>query len=363
VANKLIDGKQCTVLWHVDDLKISHESPEVVTSVLKMLESEFGMDAPMTVTRGKTHNYLGMKISFEQKGAVKITMHDYINGMLESLPRDMDGTATTPASNHLFQVNKNTPVLLDPEKSEMFHHNVAKLLFLCKRARPDLQTAVAFLTTQVKGPDEDDYKKLRRVMRYLRGTRDMPLTLEGNNLQVVKWWVDAAFAVHDDMKGHTGGAMLLGKGMVYGSSKKQKIVSRSLTEAELIGVYDVMPQVLWTRHFLKEQGYDAVESILHQDNKSAILLEENGRASSSKRTRHLNIRYFFVTDHVKAKEILVKYCPTEDMVSDFFTKPLQGSLFRKMRNAILNIDPDAATCWDHRSVLEGEAIVGGTRRK
>jgi hypothetical protein len=116
---------------------------------------------------------------------------------------------------------------------------------------------------------------------------------------------------------------------------------------------------LWTRHFLKEQGYDAIESILYQDNKSAILLEENGRASSSKRTRHLNIRYFFVTDHIKAKEVLVVHCPTEDMVSDFFTKPLQGSLFRKMRNLIMNIDPAAAVCWDHRSVLGKEAMSMG----
>jgi hypothetical protein len=214
VANKLIDGKQCTVLWHVDDLKVSYENPEVVTSVLVMLESKFRKDAPMTVTRGKVHDYLGMKISFEDKNMVKVTMYDYISGMLESLPKDMEGTAASPASNHLFQVNKDTPVMLDAEKSEMFHHNVAKLLFLCKRARPDLQTAVAFLTTCVKGPDMDDYKKLRRVMRYLCGTKDIPLTLEGNNLQVVKWWVDAAFAVHDDMKGHTGGAMSLGKGVV-----------------------------------------------------------------------------------------------------------------------------------------------------
>ena len=68
----------------------------------------------------------------------------------------------------------------------MFHHNVAKLLFLCKWAHPDIQTAVVFLTTLVMAPDEDDYKKLARVMKYLRGTRTMPLTLEADNLQLVK---------------------------------------------------------------------------------------------------------------------------------------------------------------------------------
>jgi hypothetical protein len=146
----------------------------------------------------------------------------------------------------------------------------------------------------------------------------------------------------------------LGKGAIYGVSRKQKIVSRSLTEAELVGAYDVMPQILWTRHFLKAQGYDVVDSILHQDNKSAILLEENGKASSSKRTRHINIRYFFVTDHVKGKEVSIKYCPTRDMISDYFTKPLQGSLFQKMRGLIMNVDPDTVNCWDHRSVLENK---------
>jgi hypothetical protein len=108
--------------------------------------------------------------------------------------------------------------------------------------------------------------------------------------------------------------------------------------------------VLWTRHFLRAQEYEAVNSVVHQDNKSAMLLEENGRASSSsKHTRHLNIQNFFVTDHVKAKEVRIKYCPTGDMVSDCFTKPLQGSLFRKLQNLIMNVDPNAATNWDHRA--------------
>ena len=109
----------------------------------------------------------------------------------------MDGESATPAANHLFQVNELGAEPLGNEKATMFHHNVAKLLFLCKRARPDIQTAVAFLCTRVKSPDVDDYKKLCRVMRYLRGTKTMPLaTLEADSLNVVKWWVDASFAVH-----------------------------------------------------------------------------------------------------------------------------------------------------------------------
>jgi hypothetical protein len=243
---------------------------------------------------------------------------------------DMDGETATPAANHLFEVNeKSGEIQLDPATADLFHHNVAKLLFLCKRARPDIQTAISFLCTRVKSPDTDDYKKLARVMRYLRGTINMPLTLEADSVQLVKWWVDASFAVHPDMRSHTGGAMTLGKGTVYGTSTRQKINTKSSTEAELVGVNDAMPQVLWTRYFLEAQGYNVDDSIIYQDNQSAILLEKNGKGSSSKRTRHINIRYFFVTDRIAGNEVSVQYCPTAEMVADFFTKPLQGSLFKK----------------------------------
>jgi hypothetical protein len=93
-------------------------------------------------------------------------------------------------------------------------------------------------------------------------------------------------------------------------------------------------------------------SIVHQDNKSTIVLTQNGRASFSKRTRHINIRYFFITDRIKAGDLAVEYCPTGDMVADYFTKPLQGALFKKMRNLIMNIDPSDATRWRQRQLAE-----------
>jgi hypothetical protein len=128
-------------------------------------------------------------------------------------------------------------------------------------------------------------------------------------------------------------------------------------------VNDVLPQVLWTKYFLEAQGYDAIDAVIYQDNQSAILLEKNGRASSSKRTRHLNIRYFFIYDRIESKEVRVEYCGTDDMIADFFSKPLQGSLFKKFRDFIMNItpsttstnaDPSPRCDEDHRSVLEPE---------
>jgi hypothetical protein len=131
--------------------------------------------------------------------------------------------------------------------------------------------------------------------------------------------------------------MSLGKGSVYSASTRHKLNTKSSTEAELVGVDNLMPQILRTQYFLEAQGYDVREDTIYQDNQSSMLLENNGRASSSKRTRHINIRYFFITDRIKSKEANVVYCPTGDMTGDFFTKPLQGSPYSMFRNEIMNI--------------------------
>ena len=205
-------------------------------------------------------------------------------------------------------------------------------------------------------PDEDDYKKLAWVMKYLRGTRTLPLTLEADNLQLVKWWIDGAFATHRDMRSHTGGALSLGKGVITGVSTRQKLTTRSSTEAELVAIDDCMSLILWTHYFLEAQGYGVDDAIIYQDNKSAILLEQNGRASSTRRTRHLNIRYFFVSDRIKKDEVHVQYCPTQNLLADYFTKPLQGATFRKFRDAIMNCHSGRSDIHpsDHRSVLDRE---------
>ena len=204
---------------------------------------------------------------------------------------------------------------------------MAKTLYATKRARPDTCTSIAFLTTRVRAPDKDDWTKLSHLMKYLRSTRKLPLILSANGSGILKWWVDAAFAVHPNMQGHSGGGLSLGRGFPIVSSTKQKLNARSSTEAEIIGADDFMPAICWTRYFLQAQGYHVNDNVLFQDNKSAILLEKNGKASSSKCTKHVNIRYFFITNCVNKGELSLEWCPTEDMVRDFVTKPTQGALF------------------------------------
>jgi KUP system potassium uptake protein len=169
--------------------------------------------------------------------------------------------------------------------------------------------------------------------------------------------VDAAFAVHRDMRSQTGMTMSLGKGSVYASSLRQKLNTQSSTEAELVGVDDAMGMILWTRLFLQNQGYEVRTTKIYQDNQSAVLMECNGKRSSTKRTRHIDIRYFFITDCIKDGGIDIEYCPTEHMLADIFTKPLQGNAFRKFRDAILNthsssIDSSADSASESQECVE-----------
>jgi hypothetical protein len=137
------------------------------------------------------------------------------------------------------------------------------------------------------------------------------------------------------MRSHTGGVISFGRGGLVCKSKKQNINTKSSTEAELIGASDYLPNTLYVKMFMEAQGYPIQTATFHQDNESAIKMEQNGKASCGQRSRHIDIRYFFITDHSKRHNIHITHCRTEDMLADFFTKPLQGSLFRKFRSVLL----------------------------
>jgi hypothetical protein len=130
--------------------------------------------------------------------------------------------------------------------------------------------------------------------------------------------------------------------------------SRSSTIAELIGVSDNIGPVLWLRNFMVAQGFDIKKNVIYQDNMSSILLEKNGKHSSGKNTRHVDIRYFFITDCIQKGLVSVEYCPTEEMIADFFTKPLQGSQFYKLRAFIMGLDYPAPT---GRQECVGQAVA------
>ena len=123
-------------------------------------------------------------------------------------------------------------------------------------------------------------------------------------------------------------------------SSKQKLNAKSSAEAELVGADDSSPMMSWAKYFMEAQGYEITDNASHQDDQSAIPLEKNGPASAGKRSRHLNVRYFFIADRRSDGDCDIRYCPTDVMTGDFFTKPLQGKKFKRHRNYIMGHEFD-----------------------
>ena len=275
-----------------------------------------------------------MNIRYMTNGTAEITMRDYLEEVIAKSGLDIKKTAASPARRDLFELCDKSEALSKRE-AETFHHVVAKLLYMATRARCNILLAIIFLFTRVSKSTKQDKAKLRRVLEYRRGTLHYKYILGADNLKKLHTWVDASYAVHPDMKSHTGGVMSFGTGGFICKSSKQKLNTNSSTEAEVAGASDYIPNTLWTQMFLAEQGYHLEENIFAQDNKSAMRLEKNGRMSAGQKSQHINIRYFWIKDQVEANKIEIQHCRTLEVLADFFTKPLQGHLFRRFRDVIL----------------------------
>jgi hypothetical protein len=304
----------------------------VVTDIIDCLEAKFGK---MTVVRGNQHVFLGMHITFncEQKTAT-ISMKDYLTEAIDESGLAITKSATSPASKDLFNISAASPFLTKAE-GIVFHSVVAKLLYVSIRARMDLLLAVSFLATRVSKSTQQDMAKLKRLLEYIYGSLNDEFTVGADDLGRFRTWIDASYAVHPDCRSHTGGAISFGRGAIACKSTKQKLNTKSSTEAETVGASDYLPNAIWIKMFMEAQGYHISSSILEQDNESAIKLAKNGRTSAGPKSRHINIRYFWLKDRIKSGDIVIRHCPTHQMLADFFTKPLQGQLFHRFKQVIL----------------------------
>jgi len=327
--NRGVGDMQCTVIVYVDDLLVTCKDADTISGVIQALKVKYHDVQEHT---GVKHSYLGMSLDMSVTGVCSITMPMFISEVLKDVEL---GSVVTPASGTLFMIDESSP-LLDETRRKRFHSKVAQLLYLGKRIRMDILTAVAFLTTRVTKATQEDDGKLLRVLKYLRGTADIGLVLDGREGIAVEVYADASHAVHDDAKGHSGAVARVGKATVYASSTKQKVMSRSSFEAELNSLHEVIPQVMGTRRFMVAQGYSVGAVKVWQDNMSTIAFVKKGK-STSHRTKHIAVRYFFIKEKIEEGEIEVEYTPTLQMLADMFTKPLQGELFRVMRTKVLGV--------------------------
>ena len=138
----------------------------------------------------------------------------------------------------------------------------------------------------------DDWKELSRLLKFVEQTINDIRVIGASTMKILFLFVDAAYAVHNNMRGQTGGCMSFGWGVIHAKSSKQKINTKSLTESEIVGVSEYLPYDIWIMMFLEAQGYPLKQNILFQDDQSSIKIEKNGRNACMVNSKHINVRYF-----------------------------------------------------------------------
>ena len=333
VFNSVVRGHQVTIVVYVDDLMITSRDKEAVIDVETRLRGAYGH---FRTTTGKELTYLGCTWDSKTRGVVKIGQSGMIQDLVTSRERthadrksQLKGNPNSPAAPYIYDHTHDSP-LLNEDHARIFHRDVATALYLGNRTRPDIVLTLGELCKRVKAPTEEDDRKLDRLISYLRCTRDLPLTLRCTASPSVTVSIDAAYCNREEKRSTTGMCMTLGTGKV------QKTATKSSTEAEIVAVSDGMNIPLWLRDFISYQGYKKMPVRLEQDNMSCITLLQKGESTAAA-TKYIDVKRFWISDYIKRGEVVVQYVPTLEMTSDSFTKPLQGSLFEKLRNRIMGI--------------------------
>jgi hypothetical protein len=211
--------------------------------------------------------------------------------------------------------------LLKEEHHKMFYSKAAKLFYLSKRAWPDILTVVvSFLCTRVQRATVEDWGKLTRMLGYLKAMANRPLVLTCTDAVMrVHAYVDASYALHDDSKPHTGAAIYVGGYLVYASSRKQKCVTKSPTEAELVGLTDSIGLVELFEEFVAfVAAREPMVPVTYQDSLSVVSLVMKG--GGVPRTKHLRARMNLTKEAICKNWIVVKHVLSPEMKADGFSK-------------------------------------------
>ena len=180
-------------------------------------------------------------------GSLEVPMLQYLDSIIDEFSELITGKAATSAAENMFSLRDADEAKYLPEEKDIaFHHTTAQFLFLRLRARRGIQTAVSFLTTRVKKPDEDDWRKLKRALKYLNGMRRLKITLTIESMGLIKWFIDGWHNTHWECKGHSGAMVVMGCGAISSYSRRIKVNTRSSTDTVLVLVDACTPEVLWS---------------------------------------------------------------------------------------------------------------------
>ena len=334
---------------HVDDqLSIVH--PTLRERLKKEFRDKFGDDLKINDDQ-ENLKFLGMKIGVHHDTAtVNISGEIYFNKLCEDYADLIQGkTRKYPCKMDLFTADIDSPLLKDKKLSE----RITKIIYQCGYATfiaPEISVTVTVLKSSVNEVTEQVYDRTVYLLQYINGRRDMPLILgpDSTGSYHLTTFADSSYNPGNDTspflkgcKSVSASVTTLGRGAILVKVAKQSFVANSSTYAELGAANDAIIPASHQQQILESRGFSGKgikPGKFKEDNTATIQLMRNGRSLNAK-TKHIKLKYYFIKQYFDNGEFELEYCPTEDMVADILTKPMQGKLFFKLRALLLGHTP------------------------
>jgi Reverse transcriptase (RNA-dependent DNA polymerase) len=314
------------VLIYVDDMIIAGTEKEIL-DVKSELEKVYTINS--SNMSPSEFDYIGIKVEYDAEDHAFLLSQPK---MVEKVTAGITDSVDLPCDMRLYQ-ETDTEKLEDKTK---FRSELMEIAYL-SRTRPDLKVAIGYLSTKMQDPTKEDDLKLQRMKKYINGSKDLKLRIKPTSAIQVYASADASFGPFKDGKSNSGMAIMVGypNAPILAKTSKQKAVANSSTSAELIAFSSTLEEVLWVTELLNELGFEQEPVEIEQDNSSTMRLIEKG-PSSAGRTKWINIKHYWVSEHLTSGKIKLKYVPSLDMLADGLTKPLGKKAFLQWRARILN---------------------------
>ncbi|KAI3707390.1 hypothetical protein L6452_25856 [Arctium lappa] len=311
-----IKGHIILVQIYVDDIIFGSTNPSLCTRFAERMKKEYKMSM-----MGELTYFLGLQIKQSDKGTF-ISQGKYVKDMLKKFDLTQTSAMKTPMAPPL-ALNKDLSG--KPVNVTAYRGMIGSLLYLTA-SRPDIMYSTCLCARYQSEPKESHLIAVKRIFRYLKGTPNLGLWYPKDSGFDLTGYSDSDFAgCKLDRKSTTGGCQLLGGKLVSWTSKKQNYVSTSTAEAEYVAAGSCCSQILWMRNQLLDYDLQLSKIPIYCDSTSAIAIANNPVLHS--KTKHIEIRYHFIRDHVMNGDIELHFIPTDFQLADIFTKPLDETRF------------------------------------
>lgn len=322
-------GATMMILIHVDDLLVISNNQEILCEKMEKIGKLFALK-----DLGDVGNYLGIEVTRDKKGNFLISQTKYIEKIIESAGMMNAKESKFPVDTGYYKLGGE----LLPSNDE-YRKLIGMLLFLTTQTRPDIAASVSILSQKVTKPRTTDLNEVKRIIRYLKGTKNLKLRLSSGECKDDFYaYSDANWAEdREDRKSNSGYFCSINGGAISWSCRKQNLVATSSTEAEFVALSETCREVVWLKKLSRELGIKVSDPItVYTDSQSSMEMVNNEKFSN--RTKHIDTKYHYVKDAAGSNEIVLEYVNTEKNVADMLTKPLGSIKIESLRKSAALIE-------------------------